>query len=157
MSESTPMPQDPRSTPEGTAPADPRALTEQDWAARLSPEEFQVLRRAGTERAFSGEYWDTDTVGVYACRACGAELFRSEQKFSAHCGWPSFFAPLAEDRVEYVEDTSFGMRRVEVRCAACASHLGHVFEGEGYDTPTDLRYCINSISLTLQPEGPADR
>ncbi|GAA5013183.1 hypothetical protein GCM10025734_59320 [Kitasatospora paranensis] len=83
--------------------------------------------------------------------ACGAELFSSETKFDSHCGWPSYFAPLAEDRVEYIEDTTFGMRRVEVRCARCGSHLGHVFEGEGYGTPTDQRYCINSISLKLRP------
>ncbi|GAA2832711.1 peptide-methionine (R)-S-oxide reductase MsrB [Kribbella solani] len=122
-----------------------------EWKAQLSPAEFQVLRKAGTERAFTGEYTDTKTVGVYKCRACDAELFRSESKFESHCGWPSFFAPLAEDRVEYIEDSTLGMKRVEVRCANCGSHLGHVFEGEGYETPTDLRYCINSISLTLGP------
>ncbi|GAA1575052.1 peptide-methionine (R)-S-oxide reductase MsrB [Kribbella hippodromi] len=122
-----------------------------EWKAQLSPAEFQVLRKAGTERAFTGEYTDTKTVGVYKCRACDAELFRSESKFESHCGWPSFFAPLAEDRVEYIEDSTLGMKRVEVRCANCGSHLGHVFEGEGYQTPTDLRYCINSISLTLAP------
>ncbi|MFC9692940.1 peptide-methionine (R)-S-oxide reductase MsrB [Kribbella sp. NPDC056951] len=123
-----------------------------EWKAQLSPAEFQVLRKAGTERAFTGEYTDTKTIGVYKCRACDAELFRSETKFDSHCGWPSFFAPLAEDRVEYIEDTALGMKRVEVRCANCGSHLGHVFEGEGYGTPTDLRYCINSVSLALQPE-----
>ncbi len=122
-----------------------------EWKAQLSPAEFQVLRKAGTERPFTGEYTDTKTVGVYRCRACDAELIRSETKFDSHCGWPSFFAPLAEDRVEYIEDSTLGMKRVEVRCANCGSHLGHVFEGEGYSTPTDLRYCINSISLTLQP------
>jgi peptide-methionine (R)-S-oxide reductase len=125
--------------------------TDDQWREELSPQEFHVLRQAGTEAPFVGEYTDTTTEGVYACRACGAELFRSQQKFSSHCGWPSFFAPLAEDRVEYIEDRSFGSVRTEVRCATCGSHLGHVFEGEGYDTPTDLRYCINSISMTLQP------
>ncbi|WP_328994492.1 peptide-methionine (R)-S-oxide reductase MsrB [Kribbella sp. NBC_01245] len=125
--------------------------SDDEWRAQLSPAEYQVLRRAGTEPAFVGEYTDTKTIGVYRCRACQAELFRSETKFDSHCGWPSFFAPLAEERVEYIEDVTMGMKRVEVRCANCGSHLGHVFEGEGYGTPTDLRYCINSISLTLDP------
>jgi len=122
-----------------------------EWRERLSAEEYQVLRQAGTERPWTGEYVDTKTEGVYRCRACDAELFRSETKFESHCGWPSFYSPLAEDRVEYIEDTTFGMRRVEVRCANCGSHLGHVFEGEGYDVPTDQRYCINSISVRLEP------
>jgi peptide-methionine (R)-S-oxide reductase len=125
--------------------------TDEEWRRQLSPEEYQVLRKAGTERPFVGEYTDTETEGVYRCRACQFELFRSDHKFHSHCGWPSFYAPLAEDRVEYVEDSSFGMRRVEVRCANCGSHLGHLFEGEGYDTPTDQRFCINSISMTLEP------
>jgi peptide-methionine (R)-S-oxide reductase len=126
--------------------------SEQEWREILSPEEYHVLREAGTERPFVGEYTDTKTEGVYACRACGAELFRSDTKFESHCGWPSFYAPLAEDRVEYLEDRSFGRVRTEVRCATCGSHLGHVFEGEGYDTPTDQRFCINSISMTLRPK-----
>lgn len=126
--------------------------TEDEWRAALTPAEYQVLRQAGTEPAFRGEYTDTKTKGVYSCRACGAELFRSDTKFESHCGWPSFYSPLAGDSVEYIEDRSFGMKRVEVRCATCGSHLGHVFEGEGYDTPTDQRYCINSISLRLQPD-----
>ena len=125
--------------------------TDAEWRAELTPEEYQVLRQADTERPYTGEYWDSHTAGVYRCRACSTELFRSDTKFDSHCGWPSFYAPLAEDRVEYIEDTSFGMKRVEVRCANCGSHLGHVFEGEGYGTPTDQRYCINSISLTLEP------
>ncbi|MGI5156104.1 peptide-methionine (R)-S-oxide reductase MsrB [Microbispora sp. CA-102843] len=124
-----------------------------EWRAQLSPEEYRVLRNAGTERPFSGEYVDTKTVGVYSCRACGAELFRSEAKFESHCGWPSFYEPSESDTVTLHEDDSLGMRRVEVRCARCDSHLGHVFHGEGYPTPTDDRYCINSVCLTLQPVG----
>lgn len=123
-----------------------------EWREQLSPAEYEVLRKAGTERAFTGEYTDTKTTGVYKCRACQAELFRSTTKFDSHCGWPSFYAPLAGDTVEYIEDRSFGSVRTEVRCANCGSHLGHVFEGEGYGTPTDQRYCINSISLTLEPD-----
>lgn len=124
--------------------------TDAEWREQLSPEEFKVLRQAGTEAPFVGEYTDTKTVGVYRCRACQAELFTSGTKFDSHCGWPSFYAPLAEDRVEYIEDKTFGRTRTEVRCATCGSHLGHVFEGEGYGTPTDQRYCINSISMTLE-------
>jgi len=125
--------------------------SEQEWRAQLSPEEYHVLREAGTERPFTGEYVNTKTVGVYTCRACGTELFRSDTKFESHCGWPSFFTPLAGDAVIERVDSSLGMRRVEVVCANCHSHLGHVFEGEGYDNPTDLRYCINSVSIKLEP------
>ena len=134
------------------ATAHPQAKTEQEWREQLSPEEYHVLREAGTERPFTGEYNATTTEGIYACRACDAELFRSETKFEAHCGWPSFYAPLAEDRVQYIQDDSLGRTRTEVRCAACGSHLGHVFEGEGFGTPTDLRYCMNSVSMTLVPQ-----
>jgi peptide-methionine (R)-S-oxide reductase len=115
-----------------------------------------VLRKGGTEPAWVGEYTDTKTVGVYECRACGAELFRSETKFESHCGWPSFFSPLAADSVVLREDRSHGMVRTEVLCATCHSHLGHVFEGEGYPTPTDQRYCINSISLRLTGDDSAE-
>lgn len=129
----------------------PVAKSELQWRDELSPAEYDVLRKAGTERPFVGEYTSTTTEGVYHCRACNSELFRSETKFESHCGWPSFYSPLAGERVEYVKDRSLGSTRTEVRCANCGSHLGHVFEGEGYDTPTDQRYCINSISMTLTP------
>jgi len=123
--------------------------SDEQWRAELSPEEYRVLRESGTEAPFIGEYTDTETDGIYACRACGAELFRSDAKFHSGCGWPSFFTPLAAETVTEIKDMSHGMVRTEIRCAACDSHLGHVFEGEGYKTPTDLRYCINSISMTL--------
>jgi peptide-methionine (R)-S-oxide reductase len=131
-------------------PAPPVAKTDEQWRAELSPAEYAVLRQAGTERAFTGEYTDNHRTGVYSCRACGAELFRSTEKFDSHCGWPSFFTPLAGDAVIERVDETLGMRRVEVVCANCHSHLGHVFSGEGYGTPTDLRYCINSISLKFE-------
>jgi peptide-methionine (R)-S-oxide reductase len=139
------------SNPRTDTPA-PVVKTDAEWREQLTPQEYHVLREAGTERPFVGEYTDTKTEGVYDCRACGAELFRSDTKFESHCGWPSFFTPLAGDAVIERVDTALGMRRVEVLCANCHSHLGHVFEGEGYDTPTNLRYCINSISLRLEPE-----
>ena len=127
--------------------------SDEQWRAELTPAEYAVLRKAGTERPYTGEYTDNHRIGVYSCRACGAELFRSEQKFDSHCGWPSFFSPLAGDRIIERADDSLGMRRVEVLCANCHSHLGHVFEGEGYATPTDLRYCINSISLRFSEDS----
>jgi peptide-methionine (R)-S-oxide reductase len=137
-------------TSEQTAPQ--VLKTDEEWRAELSPAEYAVLRRAGTEPAFTGEYTDNHREGIYSCRACGAELFRSDGKFDSHCGWPSFFTPLAGDAVIERVDESHGMRRVEVVCAACHSHLGHVFSGEGYGTPTDLRYCINSISLKFSEQ-----
>lgn len=124
--------------------------TEQQWRERLTPEELHVLRQAGTEPPGVGEYTDTTTEGIYHCRACGEDLFRSTEKFQSHCGWPSFFSPSNSEKVIEREDTSHGMVRTEVLCATCGSHLGHVFAGEGYPTPTDLRYCINSIAMTLE-------
>ena len=129
--------------------------TDDEWRSELSAAEYHVLREAGTERPFSSSYETDPTVGVYACRACGAELFRSEHKFDAHCGWPAFYTPLAEDRVELIADRTLFMKRVEVRCKNCGSHLGHVFEGEGFDTPTDQRYCINGVGLSLEPDAAA--
>jgi peptide-methionine (R)-S-oxide reductase len=125
--------------------------SDEEWRAELSPAEYQVLRQGGTERPGTGEYEHTKTEGVYRCRACDAELFRSDTKFDSHCGWPSFYAPADAENVVLLEDRSLGTTRTEVRCARCDSHLGHVFSGEGYGTPTDDRYCINSISLTLEP------
>jgi peptide-methionine (R)-S-oxide reductase len=134
------------------AGATPKVVkSEQDWRQQLSPDEYAVLRQAATERPWTGEYVNTKTAGVYECRACGAELFRSDTKFESHCGWPSFFDVQTPDTVIIREDRSLGMVRKEVLCASCHSHLGHLFEGEGYDTPTDQRYCINSIALRLEP------
>ena len=129
-------------------------LSDEQWREKLSDFEYFVLRQAGTEPAFTGEFTDTETVGVYRCRGCNAELFRSSEKFHSGCGWPSFFQPLTLDSVTEIPDNSHGMSRTEVRCANCNSHLGHVFSGEKFDTPTDLRYCINSIALTLEPATP---
>ena len=151
MTHSTPA-RDGATRPDGQAY--PAARTESDWAQELTAQEYHVLREAGTEAPFTGEYTDTETIGVYRCKACGNELFRSETKFHSGCGWPSFYAPTSADAVELIEDRSLAPRiRTEVRCAKCGSHMGHVFEGEGYDTPTDKRYCINSISLRLRPAG----
>jgi peptide-methionine (R)-S-oxide reductase len=143
--------------PDGQQPAggQPVEKTDAQWREELTPEEYRVLRQAGTERPYTGEYWDTHTRGVYQCRACGTELFTSNEKFDSHCGWPSFWAPLAEGAVRYIHDRTMGMDRVEVRCATCDSHLGHVFDGEGYGTPTDQRFCINSVSLKLVPADDA--
>jgi peptide-methionine (R)-S-oxide reductase len=130
----------------------PVQKSEEQWREDLSAEEYAVLRQAGTERPWTGAYNDTKTEGIYSCRACGAELFRSETKFDSHCGWPSFYEPSAKDNVELLEDNSLGMRRVEVRCASCGSHLGHVFD-DAPQTPTGDRFCMNSVSLKLDPSG----
>lgn len=119
--------------------------------ARVGDLAYDVLRNAATERPFTGEYTDTELVGSYRCKACSAELFKSETKFHSGCGWPSFYAPTADDAVTLIEDRSLAPRiRTEVRCAACDSHLGHVFKGEGYDVPTDERWCINSVAMYLE-------
>lgn len=130
----------------------PVQLDEAEMRKKLDPLAFNVLRQAGTERAGTGEYTDTETDGVYRCRACEAELFRSETKFHSGCGWPSFYEPASSDAVVLLEDHLLGYPRVEARCANCGSHLGHVFRGEGFKVPTDERWCINSVCLTLEPK-----
>ena len=132
----------------------PAAIDESKLAQTLDPLSYEVLRNGATERPFTGEYNDTDTVGSYRCKACGNELFKSETKFHSGCGWPSFYAPTADDAVVLIEDTSLAPRiRTEVRCANCGSHLGHVFKGEGYDVPTDERWCINSVAMILEEKN----
>jgi len=124
--------------------------TESEWKSKLSPEKYHILREGGTERAFTGQYWDTKTKGVYKCAGCGQELFSSDTKYESGTGWPSFFEPIDPEKVETLPDNSYGMIRTEIRCANCGSHLGHVFP-DG-PQPTGLRYCVNSASLDLDPE-----
>lgn len=123
--------------------------SDEQWRSELSEFEYHVLRLAGTERAWTGELLDEKRVGIYSCRGCGAELFRSQAKFDSHCGWPSFYEPKESDAVELLEDRSHGMVRVEVRCASCGCHLGHVFE-DAPQTPTGDRFCINSVSVSFK-------
>jgi peptide-methionine (R)-S-oxide reductase len=126
--------------------------TDAEWRAELTPEQYHILRQKGTERAFTGAYWDTTTPGTYRCAGCGQELFTSDVKFEAGCGWPSFYQPIEESRVEEHRDPSHGMIRTEVTCSRCGGHLGHVFP-DG-PRPTGLRYCINSASIALDESKP---
>ncbi|MFE5671283.1 peptide-methionine (R)-S-oxide reductase MsrB [Agromyces sp. NPDC056523] len=126
--------------------------SDDEWREQLGADQYAVLREAATERPWTGELLDEERAGVYACAACGAELFKSGTKFDSGCGWPSFYESVRPEAVQLIEDTSLGMVRTEVRCAKCGSHLGHVFP-DGFGTPTGDRYCMNSIALDFTPES----
>ena len=137
-------------------PVEPVKKTEEEWKKELSPEQYRVLREAGTERPFGKIYkkFKEQGSGTYYCGGCNAELFSSKEKFYSQCGWPSFYDPSNAKNVKTHKDFSAGMVRTEVLCAVCDGHLGHVFEGEGFDTPTDQRYCINGVALKFVPDAP---
>lgn len=137
-------------------PTKPVKKTDEEWKKELTPEQYEVLRQHGTERAFSDTYTDFkhQGSGTYYCAGCNAKLFSSAHKFDARCGWPAFYDAASNENIKAIEDFSAGMKRVEVRCAKCDGHLGHIFEGEGFNTPTDQRYCINGIVLKFVPDKP---
>ena len=145
------------------SPRDPAATnntvtkTDAEWREVLTPEQHHILRQAGTERPFGRAYeeFKRQGGGTYLCGGCGAELFSSAHKFDSHCGWPSFYDPANAKNVRTIEDRSLGNVRTEVRCAVCDGHLGHVFKGEGFETPTDQRYCINGVALKFVPQAGA--
>ena len=143
-------------TPNQPAPADTNLVTKTDaeWRKLLTPEQYQVLREAGTERPHGQAYaeFKAQGGGTYVCGGCGAELFSSAHKFDSHCGWPSFYDPANATNVRTREDRAFGVTRTEVLCARCGGHLGHLFKGEGFNTPTDQRYCINGVALKFVPQ-----
>jgi len=140
-----------QTSPEAAEKIDWKKISDAEWRKRLTPEQYQVTRRKGTERPFTGKYWNTKTEGTYRCVGCGLELFSSESKFDAHCGWPSFYEPIDKEAVQTAPDFSHFMRRTEVLCPRCGAHLGHVFP-DG-PKPTGLRYCINSASLNLEKKS----